>query len=77
MPKKLYKVAESSIHQSGLFAAAKIKAGTDILQYVGEKISKETEENLPILRNNLRSVEISQGSEEDTKFFGVGLSTLE
>ncbi len=41
MPKKLYKVAESSIHQSGLFAAAKIKAGTDILQYVGEKISKE------------------------------------
>jgi SET domain-containing protein len=41
MPKKLYKVGESSIHQSGLFAAAKIKEGTDIIQYVGEKITKE------------------------------------
>lgn len=41
MPKKLYKVHASSIHQRGLFAAAKIKAGTDIIQYLGEKISKE------------------------------------
>ncbi len=41
MPKKLYKVSDSSIHQRGLFAAAKIKEGADIIQYVGEKISKK------------------------------------
>jgi len=42
MPKKaLCKVKESSIHQRGLFATCNIKEGTDIIQYVGEKISKE------------------------------------
>jgi SET domain-containing protein len=39
--KPLCKVDSSSIHQRGLFATCDIKAGTDIIQYVGEKISKE------------------------------------
>lgn len=37
----LCKVKESSIHQRGLFATCDIKEGTDIIQYVGEKIPKE------------------------------------
>lgn len=41
MPEKLCKVAASPIHKRGLFATADIEAGTDIIQYVGEKISKE------------------------------------
>jgi Proteins containing SET domain len=41
MPKLLCKVASSPIHKRGLFATADIKAGTEIIQYVGEKISKE------------------------------------
>lgn len=41
MPKKLCKVAESPIHRRGLFATADIEPETDIIQYVGEKISKE------------------------------------
>lgn len=42
MPAKtLCKVASSPIHRRGLFATADITAGTDIIQYVGEKISKE------------------------------------
>ena len=36
MPKKLYKVSDSSIHQRG-FLPAKIKEGADIIQYVGKK----------------------------------------
>jgi SET domain-containing protein len=39
--KALCKVKESSIHQRGLFATSDIKKGTDIIQYIGEKISKE------------------------------------
>lgn len=39
--KTLCKVDSSSIHQSGLFATSNIKDGTHIIQYVGEKISKE------------------------------------
>ncbi|MGJ8638725.1 MAG: SET domain-containing protein [Opitutaceae bacterium] len=42
MPKKsLCEVRESSIHQRGLFASRAIKEGADIIQYIGEKISKE------------------------------------
>lgn len=41
MPQRLCKVASSPIHKRGLFATADIEAGTDIIQYVGEKISKE------------------------------------
>ena len=41
MPKRLCKVASSPIHKRGLFATTDIEAGTDIIQYVGEKISKE------------------------------------
>ncbi len=37
----LCKVASSPIHKRGLFATCDIEAGTDIIQYVGEKISKE------------------------------------
>jgi len=41
MPKRLCKVGSSPIHKRGLFATTAIEAGTDIIQYVGEKISKE------------------------------------
>lgn len=41
MPKRLCKVASSPIHKRGLFATVDIEAGTDIIEYVGEKISKE------------------------------------
>jgi len=41
MPKRLCKVAPSTIHKRGLFATCDIEAGTDIIQYVGEKITKE------------------------------------
>ncbi|MGB0744671.1 MAG: SET domain-containing protein [Opitutales bacterium] len=41
MPKSLCKVASSPIHARGLFATTEIEAGTDIIQYIGEKISKE------------------------------------
>jgi len=37
----LCKVDQSPIHQRGLFATCDIEAGADIIQYVGEKISKE------------------------------------
>jgi hypothetical protein len=38
---RLCKVASSPIHERGLFAIAEIKAGANIIQYLGEKISKE------------------------------------
>ena len=37
----VFRIGHSSIHQSGLFATCDIKAGAEIIQYVGEKISKE------------------------------------
>lgn len=42
MPDNKYcKVEQSPIHQRGLFATRDIKEGTDIIEYVGEKITKE------------------------------------
>ena len=41
MPKRFFKVAQSPIHGRGLYATADIGPGTDIIKYVGEKISKE------------------------------------
>ncbi|MEM8867387.1 MAG: SET domain-containing protein-lysine N-methyltransferase [Verrucomicrobiota bacterium] len=41
MANKLCEVRESQIHGRGLYAKTKIKAETDIIQYVGEKITKE------------------------------------
>ncbi len=41
MPKRLCKVGSSPIHKRGLFATCGIAPGTDIIQYVGEKISKK------------------------------------
>lgn len=41
MAKKLCEVRESPIHGRGLYATSKIEEGTDIIQYIGEKISKE------------------------------------
>ena len=38
--KKLYKIKNSQLHGKGLFANADIKAGTNIIEYVGEKITK-------------------------------------
>jgi SET domain-containing protein len=37
----LFTVRESPIHGRGLFATASINPGSDILEYVGEKISKQ------------------------------------
>ncbi|MFQ3241776.1 MAG: SET domain-containing protein, partial [Lentimonas sp.] len=37
----LCEVRSSSIHQRGLFATCNIKKDEDIIQYVGEQISKE------------------------------------
>lgn len=41
MPKSLCKVKNSKIHGRGLYATTDIEKGTDIIQYVGEKISKK------------------------------------
>jgi hypothetical protein len=43
----------------------------------GEKISKETEENVVIIGNNLGDVEVSQSSHEETLLGEVRLSSLE
>ena len=41
MPKKICEVRESEIHGRGLYATKNIEEGTDIIQYVGEKITKK------------------------------------
>lgn len=41
MQSSLYTVKGSSIHSSGVFAAASIKKGTRIIEYVGERITKK------------------------------------
>ena len=41
MPKSLCKVKNSKIHGRGLYATADIEEGTQIIQYVGEKITKK------------------------------------
>ncbi len=41
MPKKLCEVRVSDIHGRGLYATKDIEEGTDIIQYVGEKITKK------------------------------------
>lgn len=41
MAKKLYTVKDSSIHNRGLFAKEAIKKGSRVIQYKGEKISKQ------------------------------------
>lgn len=38
---KLYELRESKIHNTGVFATQDIPAGTRVIEYVGEKISKE------------------------------------
>jgi len=38
---QLWELRKSSIHNQGMFAAADIEAGTRIIQYVGEKITKK------------------------------------
>ncbi len=38
---RLWKVASSPIHRRGLFARRRIKKGTHVIQYLGEKITKE------------------------------------
>ena len=39
--KKIYEVRKSAIHGNGVFAARDIKSGERVLQYLGEKISKD------------------------------------
>ena len=38
--KKLYIIKNSKLHGKGLFAKESIKAGTNVIEYVGEKITK-------------------------------------
>ena len=38
--KQLYTVKNSKLHGKGLFAKCNIRAGTNIVEYVGEKITK-------------------------------------
>ena len=38
--KKLYTIKNSKLHGKGLFASCNIKAETNIVEYVGEKITK-------------------------------------
>ena len=38
--KQLYTIKNSKLHGKGLFAKYNIKAGTNIVEYVGEKITK-------------------------------------
>ncbi len=40
----LFEVRESSIHNRGVFAAADLPAGTRIMEYVGERITKKESE---------------------------------
>ncbi|MFP4673201.1 MAG: SET domain-containing protein [Opitutales bacterium] len=62
MPRKrLCKVARSPIHKRGLFATCDIPKGTDVIQYVGEKIDKE--------ESNRRALEW----EEKARKSGAGL----
>lgn len=58
--KKNYVVKKSTIHGNGVFAARDIKAGERIIEYLGEKITKE-ESNRRGLKN-----------EEDSKTTGGG-----
>jgi len=41
---ELYTIKESNIHNKGVYASTFIKKGTDIIQYVGEKITKKESE---------------------------------
>ena len=38
--KKLFIIKNSKLHGKGLFAKENIKAGTNVIEYVGEKITK-------------------------------------
>jgi SET domain-containing protein len=38
--KKLYTIKNSKLHGKGLFAKQNIKAGTNVVEYIGEKITK-------------------------------------
>ena len=61
MPSNLLcKIGHSSIHQKGLFATCAIKAGTDIIQYIGEKISKD-ESTRRALEWEVKAREIGEG----------------
>ena len=40
MKQTVYTVKNSKLHGKGLFAKCNIKAGTNIVEYVGEKITK-------------------------------------
>lgn len=42
--KQLWRVGESAIHGRGLYAAESIKEGAEVIQYLGERISKKESE---------------------------------
>lgn len=50
---KIYEVRESPIHGNGVFAARDIKKGERIIEYLGEKISKEESNKRGLEREEL------------------------
>ena len=43
---KLYTIKNSKLHGKGLFANSDIKSGTNIIEYVGEKITKKKSDKI-------------------------------
>ena len=44
--KKLYTIKNSKLHGKGLFANSNIKSGSNIIEYVGEKITKKQSDKI-------------------------------
>lgn len=58
---KAYKIKKSSIHGNGVFAARDIKEGERIVEYLGEKITKE-ESNRRGLEQEERAKQTGEGA---------------
>jgi SET domain-containing protein len=48
--KKLYTIKNSKLHGKGLFAKCNIKAGENVIEYVGEKITKAQSDKIAELQ---------------------------
>ena len=57
---KYIEVRESEIHGTGVFAGTKVPKGKKVIEYVGEKITKNESE-----RRSIALIEKNQGSETD------------
>lgn len=59
--KKLYKIKNSKLHGKGLFANANIKAGTNVIEYVGEKITKAQSDKIAEIQLKKAQKNIDEG----------------